>query len=182
MIGHMFEELAQGDDLSHVDDAALVDAITGWTRAEATVASHRMAAIAELTDRRGASEQAVERQFWACDAWDSAAAEIAAASGDQRPGGLQSDASRVGACAYRLPEIAKLMAEGTLAARLAHTISWRTELIEDPDVLAQVEATWPRCRLVRFDVGAQARGRHRRRDRGARPRGGAPLSDRRQGV
>ena len=56
-------------------------AITGWTRAEATVASHRMAAIAELTDRRGASEQAIERQFWACDAWDCAAAEIAAASG-----------------------------------------------------------------------------------------------------
>ncbi|MDT5285702.1 MAG: hypothetical protein QOF88_591, partial [Mycobacterium sp.] len=28
----MFEELAQCDDLLHVDDAALVDAITGWTR------------------------------------------------------------------------------------------------------------------------------------------------------
>jgi len=39
-------------DLPHVDDAVLVDAITGWTRAEATVASHRMAAIAELTRRR----------------------------------------------------------------------------------------------------------------------------------
>src|SRR5882757_4689106 len=81
MIGSVFEELAQCDDLSHVDDAALVDAITGWTRAEATVAFHRMAAIAELTARRCASEQASERQFWACDGWDCAAAEIAAASG-----------------------------------------------------------------------------------------------------
>jgi len=28
---------------------------------------------------------------------------------------------------YRLPGIAKLMAEGTLSARLAHTITWRTQ-------------------------------------------------------
>ncbi|MCU1694768.1 MAG: hypothetical protein JWR34_831, partial [Mycobacterium sp.] len=80
-IGSVFEELAQCDDLAHVDDATLVDAVTGWTRAQATVAHHRMAVIAELTHRRCASEQAVERQLWACDGWDSAAAEIAAASG-----------------------------------------------------------------------------------------------------
>src|SRR4051794_34008257 len=80
-IGSVLEELPRGDDLSHVGDAALVDTITGWTRAAATVAHHRMAAIAELTARRCASEQAVERELWACDGWDSAAAEIAAASG-----------------------------------------------------------------------------------------------------
>ena len=67
----MFEELAQGDALAHVDDAALVDAIAGWTRAAAAEAGHRMAAIAELTDRRGAAELADERQDWACDAWDA---------------------------------------------------------------------------------------------------------------
>jgi hypothetical protein len=138
MIGDMFEELAQGDDLTHVDDAALVTAITGWTRAEATVAAHRLAAIAELTDRRGASEQAVERQFWACDAWDSAAAEIAAACGISAR--VASNQMRQGlALRYRLPEIAKLMSEGTLSARLANTIGWRTQLVDDPDVLAQVD-------------------------------------------
>src|SRR6195952_1663167 len=117
MIGCMFEELAQGDDLTHVDDAAVITAITGWTRAESTVAAHRMAAIAELTDRRGASEQATERQFWACDAWDSAAAEIAAACGVSAR--VASNHMHQGlALRYRLPEIAKLMAEGTLSARL----------------------------------------------------------------
>jgi hypothetical protein len=139
MIGSVFEELAQCDDLSHVDDAALIDAITGWTRAEATVAFHRMAAIAELTGRRCASEHASERQFWACDGWDCAAAEIAAASGiGQRVASTQMHQGL--ALRHRLPQIAKLVAEGTLAARLAHTISWRTQLIEDPDILARVDA------------------------------------------
>ncbi len=40
---------------------------------------------------------------------------------------------------YRLPEINKLMTEGTLSARLANTIAWRTQLVDDPDVLAQVD-------------------------------------------
>src|SRR4051794_4682292 len=139
MLGSVFEELAQSDALSHVDDAALVDAITGWTRAEATVAFHRMAAIAELTRRRCAAEQASERQFWACDAWDSAAAEIGAASGIS-PRVASTQMHQALALRHRLPQVAKLVAEGTLAARLANTISWRTQLIEDPAILARVDA------------------------------------------
>src|SRR5882757_238895 len=139
MIGSVFEELAQGDDLSHVDDAALVDAVTGWTRAAATVAYHRMAAIAELTTRRCASEQAMGREMWACDGWDSAAAEIAAASGiGQRSASTHMHQGL--ALRHRLPQIAKLVAEGTLAAPLANTISWRTQPIDDPDILARVDA------------------------------------------
>jgi hypothetical protein len=135
----VIEELAQGDDLAHLDDAALVDAITGWTRAAATVAHHRMAAIAELTARRCASEEADQRQFWACDAWDSAAAEIAAASGiSPRAAATQMHHSL--ALRHRLPRIATLVAEGTLAEKLAHTISWRTRLIDDPDIMAAVDA------------------------------------------
>ncbi|MBB5160814.1 HNH endonuclease signature motif containing protein [Mycobacterium sp. AZCC_0083] len=135
----MFEELAQSDDLPHVDDAALVDAVTGWTRAQATVAFHRMAAIAELTTRRCAAEQAMGREMWACDGWDSAAAEIAAASGiSQRTASTHMHQGL--ALRHRLPQIAKLVAEGTLAAPLAHTISWRTQLIDDPDILARVDA------------------------------------------
>ena len=135
----MFEELAQGDDLAHVDDAALVDALAGWTRAAATVAHHRMAVIAELTHRRCASEQAVEREKWACDGWDSAAAEIAAASGIS-PRTASTQMCQGLALRHRLPQVAKLVADGTLADKLAHTISWRTRLIEDPDIMAAVDA------------------------------------------
>ena len=139
IIGRVFEELAQADDMAHIDDAALVDAVAGWTRAGATVASHRMAAIAELTHRRCASQEAVERELWACDGWDSAAAEIAAASGiGQRAASTQMCQGL--ALRHRLPQVAKLVAEGTLADRLAHTISWRTRLIEDPDIMAAVDA------------------------------------------
>src|SRR5882757_5888014 len=139
MIGSVFEELAQGDDLPHVDDATLVDAVTGWTRAQATVAFHRMAAIAELTTRRCASELAMGREMWACDGWDCAAAEIAAASGiGHRSASTQMHQGL--ALRHRLPQIAKLVAEGTLAAPLANTISWRTQLIDDPDILARVDA------------------------------------------
>jgi len=139
MVGGVFEELAQGDDLSHVDDVALVDAITGWNRAAATVAHHQMAAIAELTHRRCAAEEADQRQFWACDAWDSAAAEIAAASGIS-PRAASTQMHRSLALRHRLPQVATLVAEGTLAAPLAYTISWRTRLIEDPDIMAAVDA------------------------------------------
>ncbi|WP_173010277.1 DUF222 domain-containing protein [Mycolicibacterium sp. P9-64] len=135
----MVEELAQGDDLAHVDDAALVDAVAGWTRAAATVAHHRMAAIAELTHRRCTSEQAVQRELWACDGWDSAAAEIAAASGIS-PRAASTQMCQALALRHRLPQIAKLVANGTLAAPLAHTMSWRTRLIEDPDIMAAVDA------------------------------------------
>ena len=60
--------------MAGVDDAALVDAITGWARLEAAAVASKLAAIAELTDRRCRSELATKREHWACDAWDSAAA------------------------------------------------------------------------------------------------------------
>jgi hypothetical protein len=139
MVGSVFEELAQCDDVAHVDDAALVDAIAGWTRAAAMVAHHRMAAIAELTHRRCACDQAVERELWACDGWDSAAAEIAAASSiSPRTAGTQM--CQALALRHRFPQVAKLVADGTLAMGLAHTITYRTRLIDDPDILKRVDA------------------------------------------
>jgi hypothetical protein len=76
--------------------------------------------------------------LWACDGWDSAAAEIAAASGIS-PRAASTQMCQGLALRHRLPQIAKLVADGTLAAPLAHTISWRTRLIEDPDILARVD-------------------------------------------
>jgi len=75
----VFDELVTGDQVAGADDGALIDAITGWARAEATVTAHRLAAIAELAGRRCGAELAASREQWACDGWDSAAAEIAAA-------------------------------------------------------------------------------------------------------
>src|SRR4029077_6915196 len=41
-----------GDQVAGADDGALIDAITGWERAEATVTAHRLAAIGGLAGRR----------------------------------------------------------------------------------------------------------------------------------
>ena len=58
----MFEdELPEISALAGVDDAALVDAITGCARLEAAAAASRLAAIAELTNRRCRSELAAKR-------------------------------------------------------------------------------------------------------------------------
>ena len=57
-------------------DAGLISAIEEWTAAETAAAARRLAAVAELVHRRCGDE---ERAHWACDEWDSAAAEISAA-------------------------------------------------------------------------------------------------------
>jgi hypothetical protein len=138
MIGRMFEHLVHGEAIADGCDAAIVDAIAGWTRAEAIAASNRLSAIAELTERRLGSELADERERWACDAWDSAAAEIAAACGlSHRVASGQMHQAL--ALRHRLPEVAKMMAKGELSAKAVNTIAWRTQLIDDPEVIAKVD-------------------------------------------
>src|SRR5690348_13224437 len=68
----MFESL-----FSEADDAAVVAAIEDGARAEAVAGARRLAAIAELKRRRVLDDD--ERARWACDWWDCAAAEVAAA-------------------------------------------------------------------------------------------------------
>lgn len=66
----MFEDL---------DEAGLVGVIEDATRAEAAASALRSEAIGELVSRRVGQDNDDPRAWWACDVWDSAAAEIAAA-------------------------------------------------------------------------------------------------------
>ena len=59
-------------------DAAVAESISTHARAEAVAGGARLAAIAELATRRLGSELARDRERWACDAWDSVGAEVAA--------------------------------------------------------------------------------------------------------
>ncbi len=119
-------------------DAVLVESISACARTEAATAGRRLAAIAELATRRCGTELAASRERWACDAWDSCAAEVAAeltishrtASGlmhqgldlrDRFPsGGASGPGRHPGSGGHR----------GDLAR----------QLIEDPDLLARVDA------------------------------------------
>ena len=120
-------------------DAALVESISGCARTEAATAAKRLAAIAELATRRCGTELAASRERWACDAWDSCAAEVAAeltishraASALMHQGLDLRD---------RFPAVGALLAKGAIPVRVAATVTWRGQLIEDPDLLARVDA------------------------------------------
>ena len=125
--------------LAEVCDAGLIEVITTSAAAEARAAARRLAAIAELVTRRCDSDQGRERELWACDGWDSAAAEIAAAQGigHRAASTLMHEGL---ALRDRLPQLGALLAQGVIAARTATTVAWRTHLITDPDTLAAVDA------------------------------------------
>lgn len=121
------------------DDAALVHAITDRARAETIAAAQRLACIAELAERRLGSELAHARQLMAVDGWTNCAAEIAAAltittraaSGMMHQGLDLRD---------RLPILGAMHRRGDITTTVATTVSWRTKLILDDDLLAKVDA------------------------------------------
>ena len=138
----MCDSLAS-DSLASADDTGVVDAISGFARAENKAAAARLAAIAELMDRRlfnnddGDGED--ERDRWACDGWDSVAAEVAAAlSLTHRRASTQMHLAH--ALRTRITKTAAKLANGDLSLRTATTIAWRTKLVDDPTILATIDA------------------------------------------
>ena len=97
-----------------------------------------MAAIGELVSRRVGDDMDDPRAWWACDLWDSAAAEIGAAmnishrkaSGQMRIAETLRD---------HLPAVAALFNEGRLSVRVISAITWRTRLITDEQVWARID-------------------------------------------
>jgi hypothetical protein len=119
------------------DDATVVAAIEDCARAEAGAAARRLAAIAELARRRVDDDD--DRANWAFDGWDSAAAEVAAAMtvGHRRASGQMRIAV---ALRDRLPRIAALYMQGLANSRVVSAITWRTQLVEDPEAIALIDA------------------------------------------
>ncbi|WP_319452608.1 MULTISPECIES: HNH endonuclease signature motif containing protein [unclassified Mycobacterium] len=120
-------------------DAVLITTIGDEARAEAAAAARRLAAIAELADRRCSSELALSREYWACDAFDSVAAEVAAVQTISHRAAIRLVHQAL-ALRHRLPKVAALLAEGIITVRIAATLTWRTRLVDDPEVMARVDA------------------------------------------
>src|SRR3989440_8150224 len=126
-------------EFSTADDATVVAAIEEGTRAEAAAGARRLAAVAELARRRVVDEDEDERANWAFDGWASAAAEVAAAMtvGHRRA----SREMRIAiALRDRLPRVAALYMRGVLSSRVIGAITWRTQLVDDPEALALIDA------------------------------------------
>src|SRR3954466_13050166 len=124
-------------EFSTADDATVVAAIEEGARAEAAAGARRLAAIAELARRRVVDDD--ERVNWVFDGWASAAAEVAAAMtvGHRRASAQMRIAV---ALRDRLPRVAALYMQGTLSSRVVSAITWRTQLVEDADALALIDA------------------------------------------
>jgi Domain of unknown function (DUF222) len=124
----VFEEL---------DEAGLVATIEEATRAENTAAALRSRAIGALLSRR-LPDSDDERASWACDGFDSTAAEVAAACNISH--GKACGQLRIAEYLRdHLPTVATLFAAGSLSARVVSTITWRTRLIVDGAVWAQID-------------------------------------------
>ncbi len=126
MIEYMFEALT---------DSELIDAIAAEARTSAISDARKYGAIAELERRRNTGEHAK----WACDDWDSAAAEVAAALniGHARAGGEMELAVTL---RDRLPKVGALFLSGALNGRRVWLIDQRTRLITDAEALAAIDA------------------------------------------
>ena len=176
----MFEGLPDSGSCADLDDAAVVAGIECWMRAVAMAAGHRLALVAELTSRRYDEDWEIAEE--ACDGWDCAAAEVSAASGISH-GRASGDMEVADALCSRLPRVGALLMAGGISESLARVIVRRTVLVQDPEVLAQLDAAIAECavswgvlsrkkleaavdvRVDRLDPGALVQTRARVRDR-----------------
>jgi hypothetical protein len=127
----MFDSL-----FADASDAGLIAAVEDCARAEAAATAQRLAAIAELVRRRCADD---DTATWACDEWDFAAAEVAAALGVShgRASGQMHIAETL---RLRLSRVAELFLAGGLSARVVAAIAWRTNLVTDTEAMALIDS------------------------------------------
>ncbi|MGV9798682.1 DUF222 domain-containing protein [Mycobacterium sp. NPDC003449] len=125
-------------DLPSLTDAALIDALENKTRAEAVAAAERLALIGEIVARHCDDEDDA-RAHLAIDGWEIATAAVGAACNLGRH--AASAQMRIAhALRERLPKVADEFARGEISAKVTATITWRTQLVIDPEALALVDA------------------------------------------
>jgi len=120
------------------DDAGVVDAITAAAHDQNAMCARELAAIGELYARR-APEDDVDRENWAIDGHENVVAEVGAALGISR-GRARGRLRYAIALRERLPRFAEVFARGLIDFRLMATVVSRTELIEDPVLIAKLDA------------------------------------------
>lgn len=123
-----------------VSDTALVASIGDSACAENIACARRLAAIAELYDRRQYwIEDGHGRERWRVDPWEAVAAEVAAAQGITAC--AASALMHNAICLHeRLPKVAALFATGAICYRTVALIVARTLLALDPEALATIDA------------------------------------------
>ncbi|WP_250150433.1 HNH endonuclease signature motif containing protein [Mycolicibacter acidiphilus] len=117
--------------------AEVVDRLCGAARAENASAGARLDAIGELYARRLCA--GADRELWAIDATSAVVAEVASALAIGT-GLAASYVFYAQAMRYRLPAVGALLRAGDIGYLLFQAIVHRTDLITDPEALADVDA------------------------------------------
>lgn len=120
------------------DDVGVVDAITAASREQNAMCGREMAAIGELYSRR-APDDDDDRINWAIDGHENVVAEVAAALTISR-GRARGRLRYAIALRERLPRVAEVFARGLIDFRLMAAVVSRTELVEDPVLVAKLDA------------------------------------------
>jgi Domain of unknown function (DUF222) len=118
------------------ESAALLDRIREAGRSEAQAAARRLVAVGELFVAR--LRDSGEQADCAMDTWDAVAAQVAAALQCSIVMGSSYLRYAV-ALRDRLPKVGKAFHAGEIDYRAFQTIVFRTDLITDAEVLAQVD-------------------------------------------
>ncbi|UXA07100.1 HNH endonuclease [Mycobacterium sp. SMC-2] len=179
-IAHLEEHFEHRYPSNTAASTALLERIGASTRAENRAAAAQLVAIGELFAYR--LSRCGETEEWAIDTMAAVAAEVAAELRISQ--GLAASRVRYArALRERLPKVGQVFAAGDIDFRFVATIVYRTDLIEDPEVLARVDAQlaatvarWPsmtRSRLAgqidkvvaRADTDALRQHRQRHTDR-----------------
>ena len=121
-----------------VDDAGVLDVITGAARRQNAMCGRELAGIGELYARR-APEDDVDRENWAIDGHENVVAEVAAALTISR-GRARGRLRYAIALRERLPRVAEVFTRGLIDFRLMAAVVSRTELVEDPVLVAKLDA------------------------------------------
>ena len=118
-------------------DAELLDEMRGEQRRERVAVAARLLAAGRLCQRRLA-EAGDERTQWCIDNWDSVAAEVGAALGISR-GRASAQMHHGLELIERFPALAAVFVTGVVDFRVLSMILFRTGLITDPELLAEVD-------------------------------------------
>jgi hypothetical protein len=121
-----------------VDDAGVVNVITDAARDQNAMCARELVAIGELYARR-APDDDVNRENWAIDGHENVVAEVGAALGISR-GRARGRLRYAIVLRERLPRVAKVFARGLIDFRMMAAVVSRTELVEDPDLIAKLDA------------------------------------------
>ncbi|WP_163697614.1 HNH endonuclease signature motif containing protein [Mycolicibacterium sarraceniae] len=161
------------------ESRALLTSICSSARAENQDAARKLAATAELFELR--RRERGEREDWAVDTWAAVGAELAAALRVNL--GKAGSYMTYGLAMRQLPEVAAVFLAGEIDMRMFQTVVFRTGLITDEAVLAEVDrklagraARWPSMTdgklaseidrlVIKHDPDAVRRRRNRAKDR-----------------